>query len=95
VPTKCGLRPRADHTRCTAAEDTPTRAAIVRHDQCVCPTGLEFLVKSTISSIVACGIVDFRPRPARTSPSLAKPSWVNRDRHARTMLGLTPTRVAI
>ena len=33
VRTKCGLSPRADHTRCTVSLDTPTFAAIVRHDQ--------------------------------------------------------------
>ena len=52
-------------------------------------------VRCTISSIFSCGIVDFRPRPARTLPSFAKPSSANRARHARTVAGFTPTCAAI
>ena len=68
---------------------------MVRHDQCVWPGGLELRVNSTISSILACGIVDLRPRPERTLPSFASPSSANRDRQARTVAGFTPTRDAI
>src|SRR5664279_2847890 len=89
------LRPRADQTRCTVAGDTPTFLAIVRHDQCVCPSGLECRVSSTISSILSCGIVDLRPRPSRTLPSLASPSSAKRSRQARTVEAFTPTRAAI
>ena len=32
-------------------------------DQCVSPSGVEFIVSSMISSILACGIVGFGPRP--------------------------------
>ena len=95
VSTRCGLSPRAAHTRCTVAADTPAFAAIVRHDQWVWPSGVECLVRCTISSIFSCGIVDLRPRPARTFPSFAKPSSANRARHARTVAGFTPTCAAI
>ena len=95
VSTRCGFKPRAAHTRCTVAGDTPAFAAIVRHDQWVWPSGVEYLVRSTISSIFCCGIVDLRPRPARTFPSFAKPSSANRARHARTVAGFTPTCAAI
>src|SRR3978361_444613 len=89
VSTRCGFSPRADHTRCTVSLDTPTRSAIVRHDQCVSPSGVEFLVRSTISSILSCGIVGFRPLPLRTFPSFANPSAANLVRHADTVAGST------
>ena len=44
VSTRCGFNPRADHTRCTVAADTPAVAAIVRHDQWVWPSGVEYRV---------------------------------------------------
>src|SRR5664279_1025899 len=70
VFTRCGFSPRADHTRCTVSLDTPTLVAIVRQDQCVSPSGLEFIVRARISSITVCGIVGFTPRPGRTRPNL-------------------------
>src|SRR6478735_3946981 len=95
VSTRCGFNPRADQIRCTVAGDTPTRSAIVRHDQCVCPTGTEFLVNSTISSTCAVVINGLRPRPDATFPSFATPSTENRARHVRTVPALTPTCSAI
>ncbi len=68
---------------------------MVRTDQCVCPSGLEFRVSSTISSIVDCGITGLRHRPARTSASFARPSSSNRARHERTVPGLVPATFAI
>jgi hypothetical protein len=65
------LRPRPDQIRCTVAGLTPTRLAIDRHDQCVAPGGVSCIVSRTISSILAAEIDGFRPRPARTRPSLA------------------------
>jgi hypothetical protein len=44
VLTRWGLRLRADQIRCTVADDTPARAAIVRQLQCV-PTGFSCNVK--------------------------------------------------
>ena len=73
VLTRCGLSPRAAQTRCTVAGDTPTWAAIVRHDQCVCPAGVECRVSSTISSILACGMLDLRPRPGPDLAQLGQP----------------------
>src|SRR3978361_2507764 len=87
VSTRCGFSPRADHTRCTVSLDTPTRSAIVRHDQCVSPSGVEFFVSSTISSIFDCGIVGFGPRPFRTCPNLTNPSTENRSRQDTTLAG--------
>src|ERR1700745_1469476 len=95
VLIRCGFKPRAAHTRCTVAGETPALAAIVRHDQWVWPSGVEYLVRYTISAILSCGIVDLRQRPARTSPSFAKPSPANSTRHARTVAGFTPTCAAI
>jgi hypothetical protein len=83
------------HTRCTVAADTPALAAIVLHDQWVWPSGVEYFVRYTISSIFCYWMVDLRPRPAGTFPSFAKPSSANRSRHARTVAGLTPTCTAI
>ena len=88
--TRCGFRPRAAQTRCTVAAETPTRLAIVRELHCVCPAGLLLRVNSTISSIFDCGMLDLRPRPARTLPSLASPSASKRQRHDRTVAGQTP-----
>src|SRR4029077_12548299 len=95
VSTRCGLRPRADHTCCTVDFDTPLAAAIVRHDQWVSPAGREFNVKSTNSSIVYCGIVFFRPRPWRTGANLTSPSSANRVRHPLTDAGDTDNARAI
>gem|GEM_PF-3186218 len=95
VSTKCGFSPRAAQIRCTCDDEIPTRSAILRHDQCVWPTGLACKVKSTICSIVACGIEGLRPRPKRTSPNWANPSSANRSRHARTVFGVTFTSAAI
>src|SRR5271156_2015875 len=39
VSTRCGLRPRADHTCCTVDFDTPVAAAMVRQLQWVSPCG--------------------------------------------------------
>ncbi len=69
--------------------------AIVRVLQCVSPCGLEFWVRSTIWSITCCAMTALRPRPEATLPNLASPSAANRDRHARTVAGVTPTRAAI
>ena len=95
VFTRCGFNPRAAQIRCTVAGDTPTFFAIVRTDQCVSPSGLEFLVKSTISSIFSFDSTGLRPRPAAAFPNLATPSGTNRDRHDRTVDTLTPTCSAI
>ena len=70
-------------------------AAIVRTDQCVCPSGLELRVSSTISSLFDCGMTGLRPRSARTSPKRAKPSAVSRARHDLTVPGLVPATSAI
>src|SRR5512146_1052701 len=55
VSTRCGCSPRARHTRCTVTRLTPTRAAIVRVDQCVAPGGVSCTVTRTISSTVSRG----------------------------------------
>ena len=80
--TRCGFKPRAAQIRCTCAGDTPDFFAIVRTDQCVWPSGFDFRVNSTISSIFDCGIVGLRPRPERTLPSFARPAPWNRERQA-------------
>jgi len=67
----------------------------VRHDQCVCPASLLLRVNSTISSILDCGMLDLRPRPARTLPNFARPSCSKRERHDRTVLTVTPACSAI
>ena len=95
VLTRCGLSPRADQTRCTVAFDTPTSFAIVRVLQCVPPFGLQLRVRSTISSILSCGISGGRPRPGATLPNFVNPCSANRFRHARTVTGVTPVSVAI
>ena len=95
VFTSCGFKPRADHTRCIVSLDTPTRLAIDRHDQCVCPSDVEFVVYSTISSILSCGIVGFGPPPFRTCPNSAKPWERNLARQAATVAGLTRTSAPI
>jgi hypothetical protein len=69
---------RACQIRCTVAGLTPNLVAIVRQDQWVAPGGVVVNVAATIASTFSAGIVAFGPRPARTSPSLAKPSSVNR-----------------
>src|ERR1700751_5184969 len=76
VWTRCGFKPRAAHTRCTVAGETPALAAIVRHDQWVWPSGVEYLVRCTISSIFPGGIVALRPLappPAPPPPQLRQP----------------------
>ena len=95
VSTRCGCSPRARQTRCTVSRLTPTRAAIVRVDQCVAPGGVSCTVTRTISSTVSAGIDGLRPRPSRTSAKRASPSSANRDRHARTVTAVTPTAAAI
>ena len=65
VSTRCGAKPRSDQIRCTVAGLTPTRLAIVRHDQCVAPGGVVVVVNRTISAIVSSGIEGLRPRPSR------------------------------
>src|SRR5512134_458496 len=80
VSTRCGCSPRARQTRCTVSRLTPTRAAIVRVDQCVAPGGVSCTVTRTISSTVSAGIDGLRPRPSRTSAKRASPSSANRDR---------------
>lgn len=61
----------------------------------VSPAGFECRVRSTTSSIVACGIDALRPRPGRTCPNLARPSSANRSRHARTVFGVADSADAI
>jgi hypothetical protein len=95
VVTRCGLSPRADHTRCTVSLETPTRWAIVRVLQCVCPAGVECWVNSTISSTTACEIIALRPRPGATCANLVSPCASNRARQARTVIAVTPTCSAI
>ena len=55
---------------------------------------MELFVSSRISSILARGMVAFRPRPFRTFPSLANPSEANQARHAATVAGLTRNSAA-
>src|SRR5512142_2409388 len=77
VSARCGCSPRARQTRCTVSRLTPTRAAIVRVDQCVAPGGVSCNVTRTISSTVSAGIDGLRPRPSRTcalgQPLLGEP----------------------
>src|SRR5271168_2257238 len=63
VSIRCGCNPRSDQMRCTVAGLTPTRLAIVRHDQCVCPGGVVVLVNLTIWATVSSVIDGLRPRP--------------------------------
>ena len=78
VSTRCGAKPRSDQIRCTVAGPTPTRAAIVRHDQCVAPGGVVVVVNRTICATVSSGIEGLRPRPSRIFPRPANPSTANR-----------------
>lgn len=95
VRTRCGLRPRADHTRCTVAALTPTALAMLRQLQCVSPGGFSSKVSRTISATFSAGIDAFRPRPSRTCANFARPSCSKRSRHARTVTADTPTSDAI
>src|SRR5829696_4018203 len=95
VSTRWGCNPRSDQIRCTVAGLTPTRLAIVRHDQCVAPGGVVVVVNRTISAIVSSPIEGLRPRPSRMLSKPASPSSPNRVRHARTVTGVTPTSSAI
>jgi hypothetical protein len=56
VSTRCGANPRSDQIRCTVAELTPTRLAIMRHDQCLAPSGVVVEVNCTIAVMVSSGI---------------------------------------
>src|SRR6478736_1806344 len=87
VSTRCGLSPRADHTCCTVDFDTPVAAAMVLQLHWVSPWGRQFKVRSTISSIVSCGMDFLRPRPWRTWANLTSPSSANRTRHPLTDAG--------
>lgn len=89
--TRCGLSPRADHTRCTVAGLTPTALAIDRQLRCVSPAGVVCWVSRTISSIFSTGMLVLRPRPERTLANLVNPSSSKRDRHAATLVGETPS----
>src|SRR4051794_41502617 len=73
VSIRCGFKPSSDQTRCTVAGLTPTRAAIVRHDQCVAPAEVVLVVSSTISAILSSPIDGLRPRPFLTSPQPPRP----------------------
>ena len=95
VLTWWGLIPRADQIRCTVAADTPARAAIVRQLQCVSAGGVSCKVSRTISSTFAAGIEGLRPRPGRTAEKSLSPDSSNRSRHALTVIGATPTSLAI
>lgn len=93
--TRCGFSPRASQIRCTVAGLTPTRRAIVRQLQWVCPGGVECSVSSTISAIFPGGIDGLRPRPLPTFPHLASPSAWKRCRQARTDTAVVPNSAAI
>ena len=95
VSTRCGCNPRADQIRCTVAGDTPARSAIVRQLQCVSPGGVSCKVKRTISSTFTGGIDGLRPRPGRTLENPFSPSSTNRSRQFTTVVGETPTALAI
>src|SRR6478736_1101120 len=95
VSTRCGLSPRADHTCCTVDFDTPVAAAMVLQLHWVSPWGRQFKVRSTISSIVSCGMDFLRPRPWRTWANLTSPSSANRTRHPLTDAGDTDNAWAI
>lgn len=56
----------ADHTRCTVAGLTPCALAMLRHDQCVSPGGVECKVASAMTSIFSFGIDGLQPRPRST-----------------------------
>src|SRR6187402_943266 len=74
VSTRWGCRPRSDQIRCTVAGLTPTRLAIVRHDQWVAPGGVVVVVNLTISATVSSLIEGLRPRPALILSRPASPS---------------------
>src|SRR4051794_28292037 len=78
VSTRCGFKPSSDQTRCTVAGLTPTRAAIVRTNQCVAPCGVVLVVSSTISAIVSSLIDGLRPRPFLDLPPAGEPVGVER-----------------
>ena len=81
--------------RCTVDRLTPACSAIDRVLQCVSPLGLACSVSCTICSTCSGVIEGLGPRPVRTCPSFARPSSANRDRHARTVVGDTPTATAM
>ena len=95
VSIRCGLSPRACQIRATVDRLTPAWRAIDRVLQCVSPFGLACSVSCTICSTCAGVIEGLGPRPLRTWPSLATPSSANRVRHARTVVGDTPTAAAM
>ncbi len=95
VLTLCGLSPRADQIRCTVAGETPCAFASDRQLQCVSPLGFVWSVACTIASTFSVAIDTFRPRPARTTDRPFSPSCANRSRHAVTVVGETPTCIAI
>jgi len=94
VSTRWGCKPRSDQIRCTVAGLTPTRVAIVRHDQCVAPAGV-VVANLTMSATVSSLIDGLPPRPSPILPNPANPSTTNRLRNARTVTGVTPTSSAI
>ena len=79
----------------TVAGDTPARAAIVWQLQCASPGGVSCNVNRTISSTFSAAIDGLRPRPGRTLEKSLSPSSENRSRHAFTVIGATPTSLAI
>src|SRR5512142_619884 len=81
VSTRCGCSPRARQTRCTVSRLTPTRAAIVRVDQCVAPGGASCNVTRTISFTVSAGIEGLRPRASPSSANRAPPPAHRHRRH--------------
>ena len=74
----------------------PTRAAIMRVDQCVDPSaGNSLCVSRSTSSTVPAGRLGLRPRPFAILPTPAMPSALNRERQRRTVSDSTPQRRAI
>jgi hypothetical protein len=78
-------------TQLRHGDTPPVLAAMVRTDQWVCASGLEFCVSSTISWIFDSGITGLRPRSGFTDPSFFNPSSAKRARQAPTVPGFTPT----
>lgn len=67
--------------------------AIVRHDQLGLPVRLGVLGQGAGShEALPCGFVGLRPRPSRTSPSLASPACAKRPRQACTVDASAPAR---
>ena len=70
VSTRCGCSPRARQTRCTVSRLTPTRAAIVRVDQCVAPGGVSCTVTGVTAT--AAAICTFGSPSAAISSACAR-----------------------